>query len=344
MEVLTLVKDRCRGIYKKVFDTEKHGKMDDKYKRVGLRALYRKELADHFTSKRFIIILLLIAVTGLASVYSAAMGIQDAVSRDDNDFVFLRLFTSSGSSLPSFISFLSFLGPLVGLALGFDSINGERSRCTLTRLISQPIYRDAVINGKFLAGVTVIAVMVFSLGLIVGGMGIIMIGIPPTFEELVRILLFLVFTVVYMSLWLSVSLLFSLLFRHAATSALSVIALWLFFAVFLSLLAGLVADGLFPVDSDSSVNIMLKNNRWKQNINRISPTTLYNEAVMTMMNPGVRTLGPVLIEQIQGAISGALPLGQSVLLVWPHLTGLLALTMICFAISYVYFMRQEIRA
>lgn len=85
-------------------------------------------------------------------------------------------------------------------------------------------------------------------------------------EELVRIFLFLFFTVVYMSLWLSVSLLFSLVFRHAATSALSVIALWLFFAIFMGLLAGLIANGLFPVNIDSPVNAVLNNRRWEQNI------------------------------------------------------------------------------
>jgi len=344
MAVLTLTMERCRDFFKKIFDVRNHEKTNNGNKRAGLKALYRKELADHFTSKRFIIVLLLIAVTGLASVYSAGMGIQEAISEKGNEFVFLRLFTSSGSSLPSFLSFMSFLGPLVGLALGFDSINGERSKGTLSRLISQPIYRDVVINGKFLAGVTVIAVMVFSLGLIIGGMGIIMIGIPPTLEELVRIFLFLFFTVVYMSLWLSVSLLFSLLFRHAATSALSVIALWLFFAIFIGMLAGLIANGLFPVNSDSAVNVVLNNRKLQQNINRISPTTLYNEAVATLLNPGVRTLGPVLVDQIQGAIAGSLSLGQSILLVWPHLTELLALTMICFAISYICFMKQEIRA
>jgi len=310
----------------------------------GLKELYYKELADHLRSKRFIIVLLLVAVTGLASVYSAGMGIYEAVNQEGNEFVFLRLFTSSGNSLPSFISFMSFLGPLVGLALGFDSINGERSKGTLSRLISQPIHRDTIINGKFLAGVTVIAIMVFSLGLAIGGLGIIMTGVPPTIEELARIIVFLIFTVVYMSLWLSVSLLFSLLFRHAATSALSAIALWLFLSVFLGLLAGLVANALFPVNDASSVNTILLNTRWRQNISRISPTTLYDEAVVTILTPGVRTLGPVLVEQIQGAIPGALSAGQSILLVWPHLVSLLALCMICFAISYICFMRQEIRA
>jgi ABC-2 type transport system permease protein len=306
--------------------------------------LYRKELVDHFRSKRFLIILTLITVVGLASIYSAGMGIRQAVSQDKNHFVFLRLFTSSGGNLPSFVAFLSFLGPLVGLALGFDIMNSERTKGTLSRLLAQPIHRDTVVNSKFLAGVSIIAVMIFSLGFAVGGLGLIMIGIPPTHEELMRILIYLLFTVVYMSLWLAVSLLFSLIFRQAATSALAGIALWLFVSVFVSLLAGLVADALFPVDDHASLYTVLQNQSWKQNISRISPTQLYNEVMITILNPGVRTLGPITTDQLEGAIAGALPLGQSLLLVWPHLVTLMAVTMICFAVSYVYFIRQEIRA
>jgi ABC-2 type transport system permease protein len=47
---------------------------------------------------------------------------------------------------------------------------------------------------------------------------------------------------------------------------------------------------------------------------------------------------------MQGAIPGPLPLGQSLLLVWPQLTGLIALTLICFILSYLAFMRREIRS
>jgi ABC-2 type transport system permease protein len=39
-----------------------------------------------------------------------------------------------------------------------------------------------------------------------------------------------------------------------------------------------------------------------------------------------------------------LPLGQSALLIWPDLTGLIAGTILLFALAYVFFQRQEIRA
>jgi ABC-2 type transport system permease protein len=239
---------------------------------------------------------------------------------------------------------MSFLGPLVGLSLGFDAINAERARGTLSRLLAQPIHRDTVINGKFLAGVSVIALMITSLGFAVGGLGIIMIGIPPTFEELMRILVYLIYTILYMSLWFAISLMFSLLFRQAATSALAGIALWLFLTIFIGILAGLVADGLFPINDRATIDTILRNQQTKLYISRISPSQLYDEVTVTILNPGVRTVSPILIDQLHGAIPGVMSLGQSILLVWPHLVALIAITMACFVISYVYFMRQEIRA
>jgi ABC-2 type transport system permease protein len=320
-------------------------------RRNGFRALYFKEMRDYFRSMKFLIVLALIVVLGMSSVYGAFSSMQESISSSDSTVsnTILSLFTTqytwpTGATWPSFIWFMMFMGPIVGLALGFDAINGERSRRTLSRLLAQPIHRDAVVNGKFLAGVTVLAIMVFSLGFAISGAGIVLLGLVPTLEEVLRIVIFLFFTTVYMSLFLALSLLFSLLFRHMATSALMGIAVWLFFALFMSLLAGLISGVLFPITDSSSTADQLNNYQCEQAINRLSPATLYSESVVTILDPTVRTLGVVLSSQLQNAVVGNLPVGQSLLLVWPHLTGLIALTMICFAVSYVCFMRQEVRA
>jgi len=310
----------------------------------GLRVLYKKELSDHLRSKRFIIILILISIIGLASIYSAGLGIREAVNKENDDFIFLKLFTSSGDSIPSFVSFISFLGPLIGLSLGFDVINGERAKGTLTRLLAQPIYRDTVINGKFLAGTSILAMMVISLGLAVAGLGIILIGIPPTVEEIGRLAIYLILTILYIGIWYAVSLMFSLIFRQTATSALAGIALWLFLTIFVGLLAGIIANGLYPVNDHPAIDTVLKHESIKRNLSRISPSILYNEAMTTILNPGVRTMGLVMSSQLEGAIAGTLPLGQSILLIWAHLVTMIAMMMICFAISYIIFMKQEIRA
>ncbi|NLT95269.1 MAG: ABC transporter permease [Clostridia bacterium] len=310
-----------------------------------MKAVIKKEVGDHLSGKRFFILALLVVVTCLGALYIAASTLRTSVGQDQLDFVFLRLFTTSGSSLPfSFLSFISFLGPLVGLTLGFDAINGERDRRTLSRILSQPIYRDALINGKFLAGVFVIALVIYGLGFLVGGLGLILIGVPPSWEELLRLMAYLTLSIIYIAFWLALSLLFSIIFRQTSTSALAGIAVWLFLAVFFGLLSGMVADGIYPVQDSNDTQQVLANHRLEQNLSRISPTTLYDEAVTTIMNPAVRTLGPVLLEQAFGALKGSLSLGQSLLLIWPHLVGLVAATLICFALAYIKFMRQEIRA
>lgn len=311
-------------------------------KHAGLTALFEKELADHLLGKRFILILVLIWATCFASLYGATSGMREA---GVSDYPFLQLYTTGGSSIPSFMSFIALLGPFVGLALGFDAVNGERSSGTLNRLMAQPIYRDSIIIGKFLAGTAVIAIMVFTMGILIGTCGVLRTGFAPQPEELMRITVFLFFTVIYIAFWLGLSILFSVICRHTATSALAVIALWIFFAIFMSLIANIIANAVYPVNNDYYVIInSLKNYSLNLNLNRISPYYLYCEAVSTVMDPSVRAVNAVTMNQLVGAITGYLSFGQSLLLVWPHLTGLIALTLAAFAASYVCFMRQEIRS
>ena len=64
-----------------------------------------------------------------------------------------------------------------------------------------------------------------------------------------------------------------------------------------------------------------------------------------LLNPETRTLGPILPSQMRGAILGApLPLDQSLLLIWPQITGLIAGMIVVFAAAYIVFQREEVRA
>ena len=307
-------------------------------------ALYRKELADHLDSLRFLIIFILGLFLASVSLYGSLGGINDAVSEfDGSSFVFLRLFVVSSGSIPSFVSFIMLVGPLIGLILGFDAINGERNGGTLDRLLAQPIHRDDVINGKFLAGVTIVAIIIISMTLLTAGAGLFKIGVPPAGEEVFRLLVFVFFSIVYVSFWLGLAILLSIVSRHAATSALSVVAVWLIFAFFITLIASGLATALYPPDT---LELLEKSALFQQQFSRISPSILYTEAISTILDPTTRTLGITSFaqyEQYSIGVAGVLPMGQSLLLVWPHLIGMLAETMMSFVISYIIFIKQEIR-
>lgn len=305
--------------------------------------VFRKELADDFTSWRFIILFALVLLVAIGATRGAWESIRGEVT-GVAPFVFLRLFTASGETLPSFLYFIVFLVPIVGIVFGFDAINSERNSGTLSRLLSQPIYRDAVINGKFLAGIVIIAIMLASIVILVSGMGLRMIGVPPSSEEVIRLLVFLVVSIVYGAFWLGLAILFSIFFRRVATSALASVAVWVFFIFFMSMLASAVANVLAPAGETEISQV--RNVEATLMVMRVSPINLYEEAMIVLLNPGVRTVGQLLefVKTAGWMIPNPLSLGQSLLIVWPHLVSLLALTTVCFAISYTKFMREEIRS
>ena len=307
-----------------------------------MHVVFWKELADHFGSKRFIIFFFLILLVAGASVYLAGQGLRQN-PEGTGSFVFLRLFTSSSGGLPSFLSFLAFFGPLIAVLLGFDAVNREFNRGTVSRVLAQPIYRHSWINGKFLAGFAAVALALAGIVLIIFGLGLFTLGFAPDGGELARMAAFFVIGIVYLGFWLSLGILFSIVFRQAASSALTSIALWLFFTLFLYMIAGLIADQIAPVRLDSAPELWTQHEHIRDLVLRLSPVALFEEATSAVLIPSYRGLGVAeMLTQAQ-VPTNPLPLGQSFLIVWPQLVGLIALTSICFAVSYILFMRREIR-
>lgn len=310
----------------------------------GLSIIYWKELADYLGSKKFIIIFLIVALTAGTIIYVLHQSASSDVSQFTGEYLFLKLFTFSGGTLPSFLFFVSFFGPLIGIIFGFDAINSERSGGTMSLVLSQPIYRDALINGKFLAGITTIAVMLISIIMIIFGLELMVFGIIPSVTELARVGLFFLLSIVYIGFWMGLGILFSIIFRQTATSALVSIMAWIFFSFFILMVANVIADQMVPIGTDATLEVLAKNENIRNMILRVSPLILFQECTTAILNPSVRFFGITTALKNLEIIPSPLSIGQSLLVVWPQLVSLIALILICFAISYVVFMRQEIRS
>jgi ABC-2 type transport system permease protein len=314
-----------------------------------LRAITRKEVADHFASSRFLILFSLIAMVSILMVYMAGQKIsQDMEGEVKPTFVFLMLFTSSGIGFP-LVQFVAFFGPLIGLILGFDSINREWNEGTLSKLLSQPIHREAVINGKFLAGVLVIGVTLTSIVLAITGLGLATLGVVPGVEELYRIFFYLLVSLVYVCFWLAVAILFSILFRSITTSALASLASWIFFSFLIPLAASAAASALPPLAGESNTGYVLRVAALERGLALISPMRMYMESMAVIVDPLRKTAAALYAvgknEEISlSRFSGPLSLGQSLLMVLPQIVFLVAILVLCFAISYVVFQRKEIRS
>jgi ABC-2 type transport system permease protein len=311
----------------------------------GVGVVVLKELSDHLTSVRMRVLEWLVVLVALAALYGAIQQIKDTTAEDP--FLFLRLFTTSRDPLPSFVSFISFLVPLMAIGLGFDAVNGEYNRRTLSRILSQPIYRDALLFGKFLAGVATLAISLITLWLLVMGLGLLLIGVPPGAEEIGRCILFLVVTIIYAGVWLAVAMLFSIVFRSAATAALVTLGIWLFLTFIWPVLAGAVAQVIVPIDPRyAALGLQTPGTVEAEHIlARLSPSTLFAETVVAILDPTTRSLGPIYLSQMQGAVLGApLPIGESMLIAWPQTVGMIASAIVLFVIGYVVFQRQEVRA
>jgi ABC-2 type transport system permease protein len=307
----------------------------------GFGVVTLKEIADHFSSILIVVLVVLVTASAIVVVSLGITPIKESTAEDP--FLFLRLFTRS-TPLP-LVALLSFLVPLVAIGLGFDAVNGEHNRRTLSRILSQPIYRDALLFGKFIGGLFTLAVTLIVLWLLVIGLGLLGLGIPPNAEEMARALVLLVVTIAYAGFWFALALLFSIVFRSAATAALVSLGFWLFVTILWPLFSPALANA---VTSASDILGVLET---QQTFARLSPGVLFNEVVAVVLDPSVRStqqsmlagLGLALIER--GAVPDApIPLLQSVLIVWPQIVGLMAGTILLFVAGYVVFQRQEVRA
>jgi len=319
----------------------------------GWMVVARKELADHLLSARFIVLFIVVGLAALIPLYFAADAIRTAASTvSGGQAIFIALFWYAPKvgdaqiALPSVQGFLGLVAPLLGLAFAFDSINGERAQGTLPRLLSQPIHRDDVVNGKFAAGLAVIAIVIGVVVGVISAFGIIRLGIVPAASEGLRLVLWLLLTFIYVSFWLAFGMLLSVVVRRAATSALIGFGAWLLFTIFGGLITQLVGGFLAPLTG--TVQEQIQSIQLQETINRFLPDTLYREASLVLLNPQVSSVSsPATIagyQQAQQRIPSLLALDQSFILVWPQVVALVALTVACFAIAYVRFMRQEVRA
>jgi ABC-2 type transport system permease protein len=317
----------------------------------GTMTVASKELRDQFGSKRFLILFGLIVLLGGLSAYQGVDYIRNNTSSS-----FVYIFSGARMSF-SFIQIMVFFGPILGLALGFDAVNKERANGTLSIVLGQPIYRDSVINGKFIAGAVALTTLAFSTITIMCGISIPMVGFAPTLEEALKIVSLALLTTVYLLLWLSLGILYSTVFKKTSTSILFSIATWMTFSIVISIVAYALSSALVPIPagdiigtpggqsgqggqrfsvSPEYMEAMQDRMALQSAIQKISPTQLYQETASAILGVGSFGFG-------RQEFARTTTLTEALANNWANITALTVVMVAAFAASYMMFLRTEIR-
>lgn len=321
----------------------------------------RKQLEDTFSSRKFLLILGLFLALSLGSVYLGVQEYNQQMDRIEGGN-FHGDIPEEPSLIDVFDTMVSLNLPLasgvLALLLSYDSVSREREEGTIELLLSYPVYRDEVINGKFIAGLFTVSIALLIAFILASGLAIYMTGKLPTLEQIYRLMFLWQGSVVYMAFFFGLGTLFSTVFRSSWRSLIAGMSVLLFFLA-TPFITGIAANFVYPMDTDSTQTdavqprqgvsgeyhvqdssddrmeqreqIRQSRENFRNQVSKLSPSTSYRRFTSIMLGTYYENengLKPSIWEALSSGIG--------------YLIFLLSETMLVFTSSYTFFMRQDL--
>ena len=308
---------------------------------------------------------------------------QNSIDMMGNQYQMPSLMTIFYSVMTS----LSLVGMALAVAIGFDLISKEKEEGSLKSLLSHPIFRDSVINGKAIAAAALLTVAIAITFLVMVAI-MLFEGVVPAGDDLARLVAFFGATLLYCIVFLGISIMVSTLVKNSTMSILCILGIFLIAYSLPGISSDLVnivigpspqwpinpsyinvpPNGTVTIDgrtitADEAMQINNQNQQqnqilqqeaqnasnayWKKNqdiasmINIVSPVGDYQDltgAIVSNQKPyDPMSNGNVIFRQTK------IPLWDSLGYKWGSLVALIVMAFATFAISYVAFMRTDIR-
>lgn len=252
---------------------------------------------------------------------------------------------------------ITIFGALIGITLGADAINREIEEGTGKTLLSQPIFRDQIINGKFLGNGLALLIMIL-MGLVVTITYLLIIGVPLDGASLTRTAISSGLTLIYMLSFLSLGVMISTILKKPSTAMLIGIAIVIFLTIAFPIIAEMGASKLAgerpdeyrmetgqgrTVESGSESEQPVttpvqdpydewrqKRDKWRKRLYSLSPAHHYSKLV------GGAFAGD---EYAQDYLS----IGETIPLVINNLAIIVVQLLLPFSIAYARFMKKDLR-
>jgi len=217
----------------------------------------RKEFSDHITSRRFVIILGLLLVISAIGMHSGIETYNTMLESYNEHLQYVQNsdvpYTGWMMDKPSvmlvfsaMMSYMTMLGAVLAIAIGFDLVSKEKETRSLKSLLSHPVYRDEIINGKALGGIAALG-FAMGLALAVSLAMLLFFSIVPTVDEFAAILIFGAVTLGFLLAYFAIALTMSTVAKESGNAL--IYTLVIFFAVSLLLpMLGMMAGEAFAGD------------------------------------------------------------------------------------------------
>ncbi len=314
----------------------------------------RKEFTDQVTGWRFLVILALFLAIALAGTYSGVVSYERELDRYAQELEAMddRFDESGWIIMPSkppvenvyssmFLVLISY-GSLLAIAVGFNLVSGEKESRSLKSLLSHPVYRDEIINGKALGGVALLVLVVGGVLLISTAL-LLVFSFVPSPDDLWMILTYAGITLLLLVTFFSIALAFSTLCRESGSALLLAVIAFILLSFVIPYAFAQIGPALMMEEPDPAAyggdtssegfqaEIMAYYER--QDVitsarNLLSPEMAVNNLIQTVHNshnsPGTT------FENMLGEI-------------WSSVVALIFYPVVFFAIAYARFMRMDIR-
>ncbi|MCK9313591.1 MAG: ABC transporter permease [Methanocorpusculum sp.] len=252
--------------------------------------------------------------------------------------IFIRL--QSNENGENFVQVAQAIGvffPLIGIALGYDGIIKEKNSKTLNVLLTHPVFRDNIITGKFLGISMGLALVVFLSLILVAASDFIISGKIATFDSLLRLLIFGIFTFLYLLVFTTFGLFTSVWCKTEIESLTFGVLIWINMCVAL----GPTIMTLASLASGQSLFDMTKEYvSTTAAIYNISP--LHHFAEFTVGKLDLSLCGFNVMADINGFLDTRYSMSYLTGYYWQNAIILLILPFLFLAASYISFLRDDI--
>ncbi len=211
-----------------------------------------KEFKDYLGSRRF---MLLFGLLGLLTIIGAVTGINtynSDLATYNSDLQRVASAASAGGfkinvDMPSILTifssygtYIASFGMLLAISMGFDMISREKEEGTLKLLLTHPVFRDQVINGKIIGAATMLTIVLITTFLAIVAI-MLFFGIVPGGDDLIRLAAFFVAVLIFLLAYLAIAVMSSTIAKNSSMAILIAIAIVLVGTVVPNI-SGTIAD------------------------------------------------------------------------------------------------------